>query len=110
MSTACPLWGHERTFTPLKLNVRFTPQSGHSPERVQCPLKGHKQTSPTYSITSSAPAMSVSTLKPSAFKPWQTRCELSFRDGHAWLAFDIRAVASKTAVCSSPETCCNKDR
>ena len=53
-------------------------------------------------------AMSVSgTLKLSAYKPWQTRCELTFRNGRAWLRFNIRAVV---AVCSIPEIHCNRDR
>ena len=68
--------------------------------RLECPFWGQKQTSPTYSVTSSA-----------AFKPCN-RYELTFRKGHAWLPFDIRVVASKTvAVCSSsPETRCNRNR
>jgi hypothetical protein len=38
-------------------------------------------------------AMSVTgTLKPGVYKPWQTRCELTFRIGHAWLPVNIRAV------------------
>jgi len=52
--------------------------------------------------------MSVSsTLKPSAHKSWQTRCELTFRNGHAWLPFNIPAVV---AVCSIPGIRCNRNR
>jgi hypothetical protein len=37
-------------------------------------------------------AMSSGTLKLGVYKPWQTRCELTFRIGHAWLPVNIRAV------------------
>jgi hypothetical protein len=49
---------------------------------------------------------SKGTLKPSAYKAWQIKSELTFRNGCV-PAFNIRAVV---AVCSIPEIHCNRGR
>jgi hypothetical protein len=43
-------------------------------------------------------------IRPGDERQWHTQTE-------RWLAFNIRAVGSKTvAICSSPEIHCNRDR
>ena len=33
-----PLWGHKRDISKCPINVRFTPESGHSSVHLECPL------------------------------------------------------------------------
>ena len=89
---------------PKSTRVRSFPKADMYSANSLCPLcaiSGHRK-------SRSMIAMSVSgALKPKAYKPWQTRCELTLRNGHAWLPFNIRAAV---ALCSSPEIRCNRGR
>jgi hypothetical protein len=71
-------FGSKADMCVAKRDVRFTPESDIKCDIKECPLwanSGHRE-------SQSMRVMSVSgTLKPSAYKPWQTRCELTFRNG-----------------------------